>query len=190
MFHFVPISRLVPTGSRWVQVRKFCLTILHQIEYIAGFRHPGDPAAILIHSWEDWGIPCISKQLISILISTAKSLIAAKWKSNDSPWLIHWYSKIWEYLAMDKIADRLAIADSPNYWSEFIDIWIPFLNLSHSHTEVRSSLLNSNSLLAIEQLIIAEQFKNGICKLTHYTKCTNTKVFFGWTSGYILASLS
>lgn len=101
------------------------------MEQIIGYQPPENPVAILLHELDYLDIFHISKQLVVILLSAAKTLIAIHWKSPDPPppQQALWASKVWQHMVMDKIADRLEQAENPQYYSCFLGKGGSFLKI-------------------------------------------------------------
>lgn len=107
---------------------------------------PKTPEVILLNIWRALKLPDLTRDLISILVLAAKNVIASHWNSHNPPTLHTWYSKVWEFAIIDKIADKLLCSEDPARHSIFIKKWYPYLtttmldsNLNYSYSRYYTS---------------------------------------------------
>lgn len=73
------------------------------------------PEISLLNCREDKEIPNILKDFISIMLIASKLVTAHHWKAKEFPSIKPWFIKLWEYLIMDKISDRLLTVENLIY---------------------------------------------------------------------------
>lgn len=66
--------------------------------------------------------------LITALLSTAHTTVAAHWKTLHTPSLEDWHGRLWEHFIMGKLADKMAILLHCNYNSLLVVTWSPLIS--------------------------------------------------------------
>lgn len=109
-------SNLGTYSHRWWDcpiLRKFWSRILHQIYILTGHKISLRPEMVLLNLWDIATFPLPDKEILFILLSAAKSLIALHWNKPTVPHLDQWYSIIWDHFLMDKISDSITPQGPP-----------------------------------------------------------------------------
>lgn len=61
---------------------------------------------MLLHLWSEKEVPADKDQMVTILLSLAKTEIAAAWKSTKAPSISSCFDRIWKSLILSKITER------------------------------------------------------------------------------------
>ncbi|KAL8219184.1 UNVERIFIED_CONTAM: hypothetical protein K2H54_011111 [Gekko kuhli] len=85
----------------------------------------------LLDLWKDNKVSKIHQELISTLLSAAKTIIASSWKDPNAISVSRWFNKIWELLIMDKIADSIKRMEEQQTFSNLLAKWSPFTGFIH-----------------------------------------------------------
>lgn len=103
---------------------------------------------ILLNYWWDVKIPPSTRNLLILLLSEVKSLIAAKWIQKDPALVNQWFAKMWDHIIMEKSLESMSQQVSSTEYSKFITKRFPFLEKldSESKGKVRQPLRNINTI--------------------------------------------
>lgn len=128
---------------------QFWTQILKEVNKITKCQIPLSPKIILLNLWEEIRIPTYLQDLIAILFTAAKTLLAAKWKSIKMPTLQEWLNKTWDYFVFDKIMLELEHVNSERRKSHFVKRWSPFVQVFVGHTNFSKINILSKSELRL-----------------------------------------
>lgn len=110
------------------RIQPFWRQVIFQINLIAEITLPHDPAGIILNIWRSLNLDPLKKELIGLMLCTARSLIVQYWKNCKIPSLSDWYLELWDLFLQGKISVSVLQADNYPVPENLQEKWLPLLS--------------------------------------------------------------